>query len=302
MMQTKRTGIFCQIVCGLLVAGSPFVAMGQENTLQNFNRVSNVKPLAQTQEAQGIVTERAKVVNPNVMITKKHKVKSIKVGTVPVAPLQNKNYYVATAAKSKKNSAPPAIVTQTALTQNKQPIIPVSNAIWAETKEVAPITKEDNIFSSPAIHLGLAMLIALLGTGGVLRFVFSRSKELKTVHSYNGTNAFMQQNKPVVELPQKITLKLEEPRRKEYVPAAEVEMEASDNEERMVRNDYELSNALQDLKSKQRIHSVVTAKKNVKSKKRIVGTAKKIGTGVGEFELAARLAKMQVRSTSKVMS
>jgi hypothetical protein len=287
MMQTKRTGIFCRTAYGLLLVGSAFAAMGQENTLQNFNRVSSLNP-----------TEHAKVINPNVVSTKKHKVKSAKVATGPVAPLQNKNYY---AAKPKKNSAPLATVTQTASMQNKQPIIPVSNAIWAEAKEVAPIPKEDNMFLSPAIHLGLAMLIALLGTGGVLGFVFARSKELKTRHSYNSTSLLIQQNKSVVELPKKTTLKPES-RRKEYAPATELEMETSDNEERMVRNDYELSSALQELKSKQRIHSVVTVKKNMKSKKRIVGTAKKIGTGIGEFELAARLAKMQVRSTSKVMS
>ena len=105
-----------------------------------------------------------------------------------------------------------------------------------------------------------------------------RSKEKKTQRFdlYNQKYLPIQNMEAAAVLPKKAVV-VQELRRKEPAFTSALEIEPTESDERMVRNDYELSRALQELKSKQRIHNVVTAKKNVKSKKTELAMQRKSG-------------------------
>ncbi|HVN48881.1 MAG TPA: hypothetical protein VMU30_08695 [Bacteroidota bacterium] len=300
-MQIKQTSVMYGMVMGILTVGWTMMTMGQDITLQNFNRVSSLKPIAHTEAVPNIAATQRTTVKKSAVHQKPFKVKTIKPTTVNRIPLHSKHSHHAAVASAKKISVPQPSVAQTTVPQNPQPIIPVENAIWAESKEATPVQKTESGFSSTAAHLALAVLVALLSTCGVLGFIFVRSeqKKWKRFDVYNQRYLPMPKKETAVALPKK-PIALQEPRRRDLIIAPALELAESD--EPTARNDFELSRALQELKSKQRIRNVVTAKKNVKSKKHQIGNAKKIGTGIGEFELAARLSKMQARLAAKVMS
>jgi hypothetical protein len=293
-MLARRSYILNGMLCGILLAGITFLAAGQENVRSASNHAAGLKPAVQTSPVAA--SAQASVVKQKRFGTGNNKIKSYKNLPAFQTPLQNKPSYGASAVQSKKKQWSSAV---TVPSSHPQPIAPVSNAIWAETKDAAP--EKGNTFTSTAMHLGLSVVAALFGTAAVLGLVAAYSKKRKQVSSYIGFRTAVLPNSQVIRRGEETAIR-SEVRQKEYAPAAEGEMNSSDGEERRARNDYELSLALQELKLQQRISDVVTMKKSVKSKKKQIGTAKKIGAGIGEFELAARLAKMQGRSMSKVMS
>ena len=178
-MQIKRTGIIYGIMFGVLTVGCTMTTVCQETTLHNFNRVSSLKPVAHTETVQIAATKQTTTAKKLAVHQKKSKMKTTKTATVNSVPSHKKYEHVAAAATAKKISIPKSTAVQASMPQNSQPIIPVENAIWADTKEAAPTPKIENGFSSTAKHLALAVLAALLGYWQCIRIYFCAFKRKK---------------------------------------------------------------------------------------------------------------------------
>jgi len=227
-------------------------------------------------------------------------------GTVPAGTAQTgllkskRKAYVQTGQLSQQpppadNSVPPVPAKKhkrSSLRKNTdaKPVLSFIPAPETNVQPAAPAENRAEMQDARLTLLGFAFAIAVLGTAGVLYLVVRFRRPLKQVRAPKRPQPAAETRKSTIELPEPVaanSLQLAKNR-----PIHQPEFTERDEETPKHRGEVELALALQELKSKHQFKGLSKqAQKPVSAKKRL-GQAKKLGTGIGELDLAIRLEKM----------